>query len=78
VLAGEPFPPRPTGDLLGPFVRYNDHDPLTGHYAVSVLAIASPSLAPHTVQLHWALNAPAMTAAPGQVLDEFMGYRAYR
>lgn len=71
VLTGK-LPHCPTAQLIGPHVRFNDYDPATGTYAVSVLVITNPSLSTSTPQLHWAINAPATTPAPGQLLDEFM------
>lgn len=72
VLQGN-LPKQPSGQLIGPFVRFNDYDPLTGQYALSVLVASHPSLASSTVQLHYAVNAPATQAAPSQILDDFMG-----
>lgn len=71
VLTGK-LPQAPTAQLIGPHVRFNDHDPITGTTALSVLVVTNPSLSSSTVQLHWAVNGPAMTPAPGQLLDEFM------
>jgi hypothetical protein len=38
-----------------------------------VLVVSSAGLAGSTVQLHYAVNAPASQSAASQVLDEFMG-----
>jgi hypothetical protein len=58
---------------VGPHVRFNDYDPASGSWGVSVLVVSSPGLAGSTVQLHYAVNAPASQSAPSMVLDEFMG-----
>ena len=71
VLTGK-LPKAPTAQLIGPHVRFNDYDPVTGAYALSVLVVSHPDLSSATVQLHYAINGPAMTPAAGQVLDEFM------
>jgi hypothetical protein len=67
------MPKHPSAQLIGPHVRFNDFDPSTGTYDLSVLVVAHPSLSSSTVQLHWAVDGPAMTAANSQVLDEVMG-----
>lgn len=67
------LPQQPSNQLIGPFVRFNDYEPLTGEYALSVLVVSHPSLASSTVQLHYAVNAPATQSAPSQILDDFMG-----
>lgn len=67
------MPQLPSAQLIGPHVRYNDYDPSTGTYDLSILVVSHPSLSTSTVQLHWAVNGPAMTAANSQVLDEIMG-----
>lgn len=72
VLQGT-LPKQPGNQLVGPLVRFNDYDPATGAYAVSVLVVSHPNLASRTVQLHYAVNAPATQSAPSQVLDDFMG-----
>lgn len=72
VLTGK-MPPMPSAQLVGPHVRFNDFEPATGTLDLSVLVVSHPSLSSSTVQLHWAVNGPAMTAAASQVLDEIMG-----
>eukprot|EP00879_Flechtneria_rotunda_P009341 GHRR01009780.1.p1 GENE.GHRR01009780.1~~GHRR01009780.1.p1 ORF type:complete len:646 (+),score=209.66 GHRR01009780.1:188-2125(+) len=72
------LPQPPTQQLIGPMVRFNGYDPSTGTYAVSVLVVSNSSLSNSTMQLHYAVNAPATQQAPAQVLDEFMGYRFWR
>lgn len=68
------MPKHPSAQLIGPHVRFNDFEPSTGTYDLSVLVLAHPSLSSSTVQLHWAMNGPAMTAASSQVRDEVMGW----
>jgi hypothetical protein len=72
VLTGN-MPKAPTAQLIGPHVRFNDFDPSTGTYDLSVLVVSHQNLSSSTVQLHWAVNGPAVTAARSQVLDEIMG-----
>jgi hypothetical protein len=64
---------QPQQQIVGPHVRFNDYDPASGSWGVSVLVVSSPGLAGSTVQLHYAVNAPASQSAPSLVLDEFMG-----
>lgn len=77
VLTGK-LPQLPTAQLIGPHVRFNDFDPATGTYELSVLVVSHPKLSSSTVQLHWAVNGPAVTSASSQVLDEIMGFKFYR
>jgi hypothetical protein len=72
-LQGPHLPTLPQQQIVGPHVRFNDYDPASGSWAVSVLVVSSPGLAGSTVQLHYAVNAPASQSAQSQVLDEFMG-----
>lgn len=72
ILQGK-LPQQPSSQLIGPFVRFNDFAPATAQYALSVLVVSHPSLANNTVQLHYAVNAPATQPAQSQVLDDFMG-----
>lgn len=78
MLQGPHLPPQPQQQIVGPHVRFNDYDPASGSWGVSVLVVASPGLAGSTVQLHYAVNAPASQSAPSMVLDEFMGYKFWR
>lgn len=72
VLTGK-LPAFPSAQLIGPMVRFGEFEPSTGTYELSVLVVSHPSLSSSTVQLHWGLNGPAMTAASSQTLDEIMG-----
>jgi hypothetical protein len=64
----------PTAQLIGPHVRFNDYEPATGTLELSMLVVSHPSLSSSTVQLHYAVNGPAMNAAASQVLDEILGW----
>jgi hypothetical protein len=77
-VLGEKLPQLPANQIVGPMVRLTDFDPVTGTYALSMLVVAHPSLTNSTVQMHYAVNAPATQSAPSQILDEYMGYRFYR
>jgi hypothetical protein len=46
-----PLPQQPKAQLTGPFLRFNDYDPATGLFAVSVLVVSHPSLAAQGVQV---------------------------
>lgn len=73
VLQGN-MPKMPTAQLIGPHVRFNDYEPATGTLELSILVVSHPSLSSSTVQLHFAVNGPAMNAAASQVLDEILGW----
>eukprot|EP00882_Tetradesmus_deserticola_P013824 GHRQ01014681.1.p1 GENE.GHRQ01014681.1~~GHRQ01014681.1.p1 ORF type:complete len:625 (+),score=225.88 GHRQ01014681.1:542-2416(+) len=77
-LQGAHLPQKPQQQVVGPQVRFNDYDPASGNWAVSVLVVSSPELAGSTLQLHYAADAPASQSALSQVLDEVMGYKFWR
>lgn len=77
VLTGK-LPGKPAAQLVGPMVRLTAYDPSSAAYSLSVLVVSHPSLAAESLQLHYAVDAPAATLAGAQVLDDVMGYRFWR
>jgi hypothetical protein len=50
-LLPAPLPQQPKAQITGPFLRFNDYDPATGLFAVSVLVVSHPSMGAQGVQV---------------------------
>jgi hypothetical protein len=44
------LPQAPRQDIIGPFLRFNDYDPMSGTFATSVLVVTHPRISGSTIQ----------------------------